>query len=441
MPARQHPQDGEQLKDIAKEQGKRRIRKATNTGLELPHAALAEEHRESGAGPAAQNHGHQRRQSDEPDYAACSRCTDGRSESLRLRWSVRLCFIIAAIAISFYLVARHLSLSPFGRGIDNPPLEDTALTESPPIILATELGEHLDVCISQIWHMITILQSSCIDVFLPPTFSKELEDLEDNMDIALYPKYQPELNTVYLLYRMSVTDEECVRIDASFNKYRLDQYHDLQTLLCVYTQDTINNFHAILSTANTPVSKPFFSSYERAALLKAKEWSYTTSELSTEVNITVTHLAAIGTGLLTSILTRVMILATHLFNATALGTQHHPFIGIRTLLGLSPTLSTSSAVKLTAALEVVTNTARTLTHFLYSIDTALATLTKLQRVLEAGPWANTHVVTVEQWDVQGKEMCAWMLEVKDCITDLGVGNWEQFDWGYYWYFEQRCLSS
>ncbi|KAI4131302.1 MAG: hypothetical protein LQ347_003043 [Umbilicaria vellea] len=367
--------------------------------------------------PDAGNHSHQRLPNDELDYAARSRRTGGRSEPLHLHWSVRLYFVIAALAVSFYL--------------------NKALTESPPVILATELGEHLDACISQILHTINILQSSYIDVFLPPTFSQELEDLEHDMKIAVYSKHQPELDTTYLLYSIVAANEECIHIDASFNEYKIDYYHDLQTLFCVYTQDTINKFYQFLSIANPPVSKPFFSSYERAALLKAEIWSYATSDLSTEVNATVAYLTAIGTDPLTSVLRRIIILANHLSNATAPAPQPHPSIGIRTLLGLSSELSPSSDVNLTAALEIVSDIAREMTHLLYSIETALTRLTKLQCVVAAGPWANTHVVTVEQWVAQDKEMRAWMLEVRDCITDMGVSSWQQFEWEYFWYFDQR----
>ena len=430
MQARQCSQDEEREKDTVIEEGKERIRKARKTRLGLPHPAQAERQREHRVNHTTQDRSHQCLQGHESDYTACSCHTDILCDPVRLHWRVRYYLTLAAVAVSFCLIARHVSLSPSGRAMGKTHLQEKALVESPPVVPATELGEHLDACILQILHMINTLHRSHVADFLPLTFSKELEHLEHDMNniIALSSKHQPSIDTSYMLYRIFTADQDCIRVDASFNEYKLDQFHNLQTLFCVYTQDTINKYNLIIHTANQSVSKPFFSSRERAALVKAEVWFDTTSELSTEVNDIQTHLTAVATGPLTLTVPHIVILATHLFNATMLVTQPRPSLDIKALLGLSPALSTPPAVNLTATLEVITNAARTATHLLYSIDAACAILTKLQRVLGSGPWVNTRVVTAEQCAAREKEMRVWMLEVRDRIADLGVDDWRQLDW-------------
>lgn len=86
---------------------------------------------------------------------------------------------------------------------------------------------------------------------------------------------------------------------------------------------------------------------------------------------------------------------------------------------------------------MVADTARYARHFLLSVDAAIAKVAKLQRVLEAGPWVNTRVVTDEQWRRREEEMREWLLEVREGVRELGDYGWWDLDWENYHQLDKR----
>ena len=166
----------------------------------------------------------------------------------------------------------------------------------------------------------------------------------------------------------------------------LDAYHDPTTLICVYIQDLINKYYPPPST-NQSVSYPFFSSRERAALLK-RVWSAAIERLIDRVHPALTQLTII----------------------------------------ISPLFSTS--------VSLAADTARTTARLLHSADAALTALHNLEQILKTGPWRNTHIITAEQWTAQEKQMRRWKLQAADEAMRLKGYTWEADTEGkeYSWFF-------
>ena len=362
-----------------------------------------------------------------------------RQEKARhLHWTLKFC-LLAVIAFTCYSIAHHIRITSSEHDIRRLPPETKALVEYPPPIPETELEPHLDACVFQIIHLIaSLLHLSYITDFLPSTFATELERLRHNMRSVVYLKHHLDIDTEDLLFKMYAAQLDCIPIDASFEKYQLDVYHNSRTLICVYIQDLINKYYPPLFTSQS-VSCPFFSSRERAALLKRDRWSTAIGRVIDEVHPALTQLTIIGPRLFSASVS-INLLFSHLFNITALSvTQPSHFFDIRALLGFSshtPTTPCPALVNLTDSLKLAADTARTTAHLLHSVDAALTAVHNLEQTLKTGPWLNTHVITAEQWTAQEKRMRRWKLKAADEVMRLEGYTWEADTEGkeYSWFF-------
>ncbi|KAA6407351.1 MAG: hypothetical protein FRX48_08899 [Lasallia pustulata] len=220
--------------------------------------------------------------------------------------------------------------------------------------------------------------------------ASELEQLQHDMNTTLYPKHHTVMDRLgpnSLIYAVFDADQLFIRIDASFSESKLDKHHDLRTIISVHTQDKINKFCPLLSTAEQSVFKPFLTSRERAALSNPKS-GLRELQISLPVLIVCSHTSA-----LSPLLQPLLLPASGPFSASGLHCSQLPL----------------GAVNLTAALDLIATTAR-IQHIFNSFNNAIATVIALQRELETGLWVNARIVTAEQWVAQEKEMIVWTLK-------------------------------
>lgn len=167
------------------------------------------------------------------------------------------------------------------------------------------------------------------------------------MNTTLYPKHHTVMDRLgpnSLIYAVFDADQLFIRIDASFSESKLDKHHDLRTIISVHTQDKINKFCPLLSTAEQSVFKPFLTSRERAALSNPKS-GLRELQISLPVLIVCSHTSALSPLVRSTPPQTAFYFSLSSFqcHCTRHSAPASPLTGIRALFRLRPALLTASA--------------------------------------------------------------------------------------------------